>query len=63
MKLDNRRLDSVRVWATATDSEISKRFYNLLLKEAPELAPWLDLFAEPAPQGTGRYNHHDGLQR
>lgn len=60
MRLDNRGLDSVHVWATARPGEISRRFYNILLREVPELAPWLDLFALDAPPHKGAYRHHDG---
>lgn len=60
MKLDNRKLDSVRVWSTANPDQVSRRFHNMLLHQVPELRTMLDLFATPLGQAVGPYQHHDG---
>ena len=55
----------VNVWLdpAITRSSISARFWNMMLREMPELYALLDLFGVPEPAGNGLYNHHDGLQR
>lgn len=67
MKIDNRELDSVRVWSTATPDQISKRCLNYLMYEVydfrrgwPELDALLQLFALPCGPRKGQYGHHDG---
>lgn len=56
-----RRRDADR-WYRQYPDKTARVLHNLLLQQFPELRRLLDLFAVPAPVGTGRYNHHDGLR-
>lgn len=58
-------MNTVLAWAEAPPDEISRRFHNLLLSDfALHALLWRlhDLFASPAPFGSGVYAHHDGLR-
>lgn len=56
---------TVSVWAGATPDEISKRFLNMLVKDADlgyRLSRLFGLFAPAPPVLTGTYCHHDGYR-
>lgn len=59
----SRRNATVVAWAHASPDEVSKRFWNMLLRDRIWYAKLLKLhwlFAEDAPWGRGKYRHHDG---
>lgn len=58
--MNRHRPDTAVRWLHAVPDAVSPRFHDMLLREAPEFRLILDLFLEPPPRGTGRYNHHDG---
>lgn len=67
MRLDNRQLDSVRVWSTATPDAVTQRFWNMMLRECydkrhgwPVFIALGNLWAYPCGPREGRYEHHDG---
>lgn len=49
-------------WYRRSPDKAARVFHNLLLQQFPDLWRLLDLFAMPAPAGSGRYNHHDGMR-
>lgn len=55
----------VRVWRDATPDQISKRFLNILLRDADldfQLSRLFVLFATDPPLMVGSYSHHDGYR-
>ena len=58
--------NTVHAWAHAEPDEIAKRFHNLMLRQdvvfQQTTRQLLWLFADQAPTGRGRYNHHDGYR-
>ena len=59
--------NTVVAWSNADPDELSKRFWNILLKETydvrrgwPEFIALYNLFALPLGHTSGKYEHHDG---
>lgn len=60
------RPNTVLAWSNAEPDSVSYRFHNMLLRmpnpDVGKLVRLLQLFAQPAPAGRGKYQHHDGMR-